>query len=272
MQDKILIYWVSETGCLPREPVAARLACWIEAQPHLEILASDTCAGRNDGGVRPDLLLIETSRRGVISGSRLNELREQFPLTLVMEITGAWCRGDTRSGQPLPIPLRVEEFAGERRLRRILASGEHYHKFRECATPMTSGRDLIQLWDEIPVDACSGKVIHVVGQDKQERLAISDSLRARGLDANAYSVTEWNRSPRRDGLVVQCIVNRGELKDVIWGAETAPDILIAPHLNRADRDAVAVKGCKRILSKPFLTVDLVLLLAHGGRSTSIAAA
>jgi len=267
MNNKIIIYLVTETGYRPLPSAGSLLYRWLIDQQHLEIVVADSKTLDPGGAMEPDVLLFETSRRGVISLAVLNELRNRFPLALVIELTGSWCQGDTRSGYPLPIPLRFAEGVAPQRIMTMLESCDVFYKFREQAIPLASGRDLFQLWNSIPMGQHSGELVNVVSQDKHERTSIRDMLCWRGYRVQCFSVIQWNRNPASTGTAIRCIVNRSEIAELVWGHGIVPDILIASHLNQADRDMIDSSGCMEFLIKPFVSLDLMLLLANGKRRT-----
>ena len=118
---------------------------WCHSQSHInfQVLSSDEVLSlKPSKGMHPDLILINSRRRGEFSGKTLERVVGKYPLSLVLEITGDWCIGDTRSGHPLPIPCRFDATVGHQRLPSILSSRQRFLHMRGALNPLVSFAEL----------------------------------------------------------------------------------------------------------------------------------
>ena len=111
--------------------------CSSEKRIAFQVFSSDDALARNpDDGEFPDLILINSRRRGEVSKKLLQQVVSKFPLSLLVEITGAWCIGDSRSGAPLPIACRFDVANAYQRLQSMLSSRQHFLQVRAELNPL----------------------------------------------------------------------------------------------------------------------------------------
>lgn len=205
---------------------------------------------------RPDLILINTKRRGEFSRKMLQNVVGSYPLSLILEITGEWCIGDTRSGDPLPIACRFDNTVALQRLQSMLASRQHFFEMRAALNPVASSSELSSFWNQNNVSAPRNGV-NVIASDRCERYALQTLLIQEGFNADLYSrraeITEGNLNWPR----VCCFLDRRELAANHGEAICSPTVIIANHFNSMDRTFFADNWPVLFLRKPFLSHDLV---------------
>ena len=230
--------------------------CRTQIQIELQVLSGEEALSRKVcDGERPDLILINSGRRGEFSREMLLLVVAKFPLTQLIEITGEWCIGDSRSGDPLPIACRFGVSIVCRRLRSMLSSRHHFLKVRSDLKPLARVSEL-----NPPVNRNNSTMktnsLNLVGSCKHEGNAMRMLLQHEGYIVHLYP--SWNsitaRSPQLP--VVFCIANRRELIALQREEICSPHVIIANHYNREDESLLVGNSSAAFLRKPFFSHDL----------------
>ncbi|MCS5631927.1 MAG: hypothetical protein NZ744_13920 [Pirellulaceae bacterium] len=205
---------------------------------------------------RPDLILINTGRRGEFSRRMLQHVVSTYPLSLILEITGEWCIGDTRSGDPLPISCRFDTVVAFQRLQSMLASRQQFIEMRSALNPVTSSSELSSFWNQNNLSAAC-KTANVIASDRCERQSLQTLLIQEGFDVELYSSRHEIVEGNRNWPSVHCFTDRRELAANLREAICSPTVIIANHFNGLDRMCFEDKWTVSFLRKPFLSHDLV---------------
>jgi len=205
---------------------------------------------------RPDLILINTRRRGEFSRGMLQHVVSIYPLSLILEITGEWCIGDARSGNPLPIACRFDTTVAFQRLRTMLTSRQQFMELRSALNPVASASELSSFWNRHNLTG-PGKTVNIIASDRSERRALRTLLVQEGFDVNVYFSRYEIAVDHRNWPSVYCFIDRRELSANLRESICSPSIIIASHFNGLDRMCFTDKWRVSFLRKPFLSHDLV---------------
>ena len=237
---------------------------WCYSQSHInfQVLSSDEALSLKPGnGMHPDLILINSRRRGEFSRKTLQRVVGKYPLSLVLEITGNWCMGDTRTGDPLPIPCRFDATVGHQRLSSILASRQRFLHMRGALNPLVSFAELASFWNQnnLPSHCID---LNVIASDRVEQQALQGMLVQERFNVDLYpnlrSIAEDNRSRP----IVHCITDRRELKALFGETLASPIIIITSHFNELDKTLFEGESSVTFLRKPFIRHDLVNAISN----------
>lgn len=241
-----------------------KLYDWCSSQSHIafRIFSCDEALSLQAGnGEHPDLILVNSSRRGEFTRRTLQRVVGKYPLSLVLEITGDWCIGDTRSGDPLPIPCRFDATVGHQRLPSILSSRDRFLHMRGELNPLSSFAELSSFWNQNTISPhCNS--LNVIASDRSERRSLQRMLAQKrfsvDLYANVRSISENNRYQ----TIVHCITDRRELVALLGETFPAPIVIITSHFNELDKTHFEDESSVTFLRKPFLTHDLVNAISN----------
>jgi hypothetical protein len=246
--------------------------CYSEGHISFQAYSCDEALFRMSSNTeRPDLILINSQRRGEFPQKMLQRVVGVHPLALISEITGEWCIGDTRSGDPLPIACRFGTSIAYRRLQWMLASRRHFLQMRTALNPVTSSSELSSFWNE-NISPTHCKAVNVVAADRCERYALQTLLIQEGFNVELYSnrceITEVNRN-------LPCVYCFGDRRELIASLQEAicwPTVIIANHFNGHDRTFFAGKWNVAFVRKPFLSHDLVNAISSVCEASNLDAA
>ena len=230
--------------------------CRTQMQIELNVLSGDEALSRAvSDSDQPDLILINSGRRGEFSREMLLLVIAKFPLAQLLEITGEWCIGDSRSGDPLPIACRFGVGIVFRRLRSMLSSRQQFLKMRSFVRPLARVSELTSSGIQYNSTMGNSSLI-LVASCKCEGNAMQKLLQHEGYIVHLHS--SWNSiatgSPQLP--VVFCIANRRELIAMQREEIGSPRLIIASHYNRADECLLLGDGSAVFLRKPFFSHDL----------------
>ena len=237
---------------------------WCHSQSHInfQVLSSDEVLSlKPSKGMHPDLILINSRRRGEFSGKTLERVVGKYPLSLVLEITGDWCIGDTRSGHPLPIPCRFDATVGHQRLSSILASRQRFLHMRGALNPLVSFAELSSFWNKknIPSHCIS---LNLIASDRSERQALQWMLVHERFKVDLYPNVRSIADDNRYRPIVHCIRDRHELKALFEETLSSPIIIITSHFNELDKTCFEGESSVTFLRKPFISHDLVNAISN----------
>jgi hypothetical protein len=239
--------------------LTADLRDWCYFEPHISLQVyscEEALSQIASNDERPDLILINTKRRGEFSRKMLQNVVGSHPLSLILEITGEWCIGDTRSGDPLPIACRFDTTVAFQRLQSMLASRQQFLEIRAALNPVASSSELSSFWNRNNLSApCEG--VNVIASDRRERSALQTLLMQEGFNADLYSRRCEIAEGNQNWPSVCCFIDRRELAANLGEAICSPTVIIANHFNGLDRLFFADKWTVSFLRKPFLSHDLV---------------
>jgi len=237
---------------------------WCFSQIHLafQILSCDkVLSDESFNGEHPDLILINSRRRGDFPAKMLLRIVNKYPLSLVLEITGEWCFGDTRSGVPLPVSCRFDVAVAQQRLPSMLSSRQRFLQIRNELGPLASVAELSAFWNRNTTTAhCSS--LNVIASDDSEREALGTLLAQEGF--NVHSYPSWN-SIAEDGrsrAIVYSVTDRRELGTAFKEIEHSFAVIISSHFNSLDTTFFKGKNSAMFLRKPFLAHDLVQAISN----------
>ena len=231
--------------------------CCSEKQISFQVYCYDEALSeKTSKAERPDLILINSGRRGEFSGEMLQNVVSTYPLSLILEITGEWCIGDTRSGNPLPIACRFDTTVAFQRLQSMLTSRQQFLKMRAALNPVVSCSELSSFWNR---NNLSGhhKAANIIASDRCERRALRTLLTQEGFDVDVYLTRGEIAVDHRNWPSVYCFIDRRELSANIRATICSPTVIIANHFNGLDRTFFSDKSTAAFLRKPFLSHDLV---------------
>jgi len=236
--------------------------CYSQCHVTLKVFSCDEVMSlKTSAGEHPDLILINSSRRGDFSRKTLQHVVGKYPLSLVLEITGEWCIGDTRSGDPLPIPCRLEDTVGHHRLRSMLSSRQWFLHMRGELNPLASFGELSSFWNQNNLTSpCSN--LNVIATDRSERLALRGLLVQEGFNVDLYPNVRSITEDHRYRPIVYCLTDRRDLKALFGETISAPIVLIASHFNELDKTLFEAEKSVTFLRKPFLSHDLVNAISN----------
>jgi hypothetical protein len=204
----------------------------------------------------PDLILLNSNRRGEFSREMLQRVVGKYPLSLLLEITGEWCIGDTRSGDPLPIACRFDAMIARQRLQLMLTSRQHFLQMRSDLNPLGSFSELTAFWNRNnPASRSTG--INLIASDCCDRQALRMLLSHEGINAHLYANRQGIVEGNRYRPVVYCINDRRELETLSGETISSPTVIITNHLNDLDKTFFAGGFLVTFLRKPFLAHDVV---------------
>ncbi len=161
-----LTVWSISAGGRPNScSLTADLRDWCYSESHISLQVyscEEALSQITPNDERPDLILINTKRRGDFSREMLQNVVGSYPLSLILEITGEWCIGDTRSGDPLPIACRFDTTVALQRLQSMLASRQQFFEMRAALNPVASSSELSSFWNRNNLSAPCKRVILVL--------------------------------------------------------------------------------------------------------------
>lgn len=258
--NSVLTVWSISADCHPNTcAVTADLQNWCDSESHISLqrYGCDGSLSEITSAVeRPDLILIISKRRGEFSLKMLQRVVASYPLSLVLEITGEWCIGDTRSGDPLPVACRFDAAVALQRLQSILSSRQQFLEIRAALNPIASPTELSSFWNRNTLSApCDG--VNVIAIDRCEGNALKTLLVQAGFEVAIYSSRCKIVDRQRNWPSVCCFRDRRELSANIEAALLSPTVIIANHFNGLDRTLLSDGRRVALLRKPFLRHDLV---------------
>ena len=259
MNTALTVWSISAGDRLNSCSFTAAFRDWCYSEGHISFQAyscDEALCRTSSDAERPDLILINSPRRGEFSRKMLHRVVGTYPLSLISEITGEWCIGDTRSGNPLPIACRFGTSIAYRRLQSMLSSRRHFLQMRTALNPVSSSSELSSFWNEnITPTHC--KAVNVVASDRSERYALQTLLIQEGFNVDLYSHRCEIAEGSGNWPCVYCFGDRRELVASLQEAINWPTVIIANHFNGYDRACFADKWNVAFVRKPFLGHDLV---------------
>jgi hypothetical protein len=204
----------------------------------------------------PDLILLNSSRRGEFSREILQRVVGKYPLSLLLEITGEWCIGDTRSGDPLPIACRLDAMIARQRLQLMLASRQLFLQMRSELNPLGSFSELTAFWNRNNL-ASRSTGINLVASDCCDLQALRTLLLHEGFNAHLHANPQAISEGNRYRPLVYCINDRRELETLSEETISSPTVIITNHFNDLDKTFFAGECLVTFLRKPFLAHDVV---------------
>ena len=259
MNTALTVWSISASDRVNRTSFTEELRdwCYMENDIAFQLYSCDEALSRETSiGEHPDLILINSSRRGEFSRQMLQRVVGKYPLSLLFEITGEWCIGDTRSGDPLPIAFRFDTTIACQRLQSLLASRQHFLQMRAAINPLASFAELSSYWNRNHL-ATHSKSINVIASDCSERQALRMLLLQVGFNACFYPSRHAIALDNRHDPVVYCITDRRELEALFRETISSPTVIITNHFNGLDKTFFAGDSSVTLLRKPFLGHDLV---------------
>lgn len=236
--------------------------CYSENHIAFRVLSCDeTLASKTTNKEYPDLILLNSSRRGQFSGEMLHRVVGKYPLALLLEITGEWCIGDTRSGDPLPVACRFDAAIAHQRLQLMLASRQHFLQMRSELNPLGSFSELTAFWNRNNV-AVQNIDMNVIASDSSDLQALRMLLCHDGFNAHFYPSRHAIAQGNRYRPIVYCINDRRELETIFGETISSPTVIITNHLNDLDKTFFAGEGLVTFLRKPFLAHDVVNAISN----------
>jgi len=212
-------------------------------------------------GEHPDLILINSRRRGDFSANMLLRIVNKYPLSLVLEITGEWCFGDTRSGDPLPVSCRFDVAVAQQRLPSMLSSRQRFLQMRNELSPLASVAELSSFWNRnTKTSHCSS--LNVIASDGSELEALGSLLVQEGFNVHLYP--SWNSIAEagRSRAIVYNVTDRRELETAFKEIKHSFAVIISSHFNRLDTTFMEGESSAIFLRKPFLAHDLVQAVSN----------
>ena len=259
MNTALTVWSISAGDRHNRSSFTEELSDWCFSKSNItfQLYSCDEALSRiTSTGERPDLILINSSRRGEFSRKMLQRVVGKYPLSLLLEITGEWCIGDTRSGNPLPIACRFDTTIACQRLQSLLASRQHFLQVRAALNPLASFAELSSYWNRDHL-ATHSKSINVIAADCSERQALRMLLHLEGFNAHFYPNVHAISQDNRHRPVVYCITDRRELETLFRATISSPAVIITNHFNGLDQTFFEEDRSVTLLRKPFLGHDLV---------------
>jgi CheY-like chemotaxis protein len=213
-------------------------------------------------GFNPALIVIAESWPGQFSNRELNELRRAAPLARIVGLLGPWLEGEARTGKPWPTMVRVYWHQASARLGRELEAIEDGNSSL-WSFPVTASEDekLLFSGDAVQFDSPPTTIIAICSRHRETAEALSDICASRGW------ATVWLRNlPADTPLRVSAVlfdVGRGDSAELKTIAklkaitENAPIVALVGFPRCDDIDRLCSAGASAIVSKPFLTADLL---------------
>ncbi|MCS5632477.1 MAG: hypothetical protein NZ744_16690 [Pirellulaceae bacterium] len=259
MKTALTVWSISADDRLNNCSFTTGLRDWCCSENHISFqvhCCDEALSQKISKAVPPDLILINTGRRGEFSREMLQHVVSTYPLSLILEITGEWCIGDTRSGNPLPIACRFNTAVALQRLQSMLASRQQFLEMRAALNPVASSSELSSFWNRKNLSVpCN--TLNVIASDRCERRALQTLLVQEGFDVDVYFSRGEIVEGHRNWPSVYCFIDRRELAANLSEAICSPTVFIVNHFNGLDRTLYADKWTVSFLRKPFLSHDLV---------------
>jgi hypothetical protein len=259
MKTALTVWSISAGDRLNSCSFTAGLRDWCRSESHISFkvyCCDEALSKKTSKGERPNLILINTGRRGEFSREMLHHVVSTYPLSLILEITGEWCIGDTRSGNPLPIGCRFDTTVALQRLQSMLTSRQQFLEMRAALNPVASCSELSSFWNR---NYLSGpqKTANIIATDRCERRALRTLLIQEGFEVDVYFSRSEIAEDHRNWPSVYCFIDRRELAANIRATICSPTVIIANHFNGLDRAFFADQWTVAFLRKPFLSHDLI---------------
>ncbi len=259
MNTALTVWSISAGDRLNRSSFTEELHGWCYSENDIafQLYSCDEALSRKTSvGDHPDLILINSWRRGEFTREMLHRVVGKYPLSLLLEITGEWCIGDSRSGDPLPIACRFDTTIALHRMQSMLTSRQHFLQMRAALSPLASFAELSSFWNRNNL-ATHCKSMNVIASDCSERQAMRMLLLQEGFNAHFYSNRQRIKQENQHWPIVYCITDRRELEALSRETIAPPTVIITNHFNALDKTFFDDESTVTILRKPFLGHDLV---------------
>lgn len=222
----------------------------------------------------PDLFVLPQLRPGDLDPAEVHRLRRLAPLAGLVVLSGGWCEGEARSGQPLPGTARIawHQFAPrwvrhriDWRQRRstqwsLPATWSDEERLVHATSASADHRELIEATIVLTdVPSLRDDWLAAVARAQGWQVARSSQL---GAAQQPSTVGIW----QSDALEGQEL---GELADFVSRVRPAPVIVVAGFPRPEDDERIRSVGATSLLAKPLLIDDLAaevgwLLESKGG--------
>ena len=240
------------------------LAHWCSTQKHIALRVcscDEMVSGKSANGEHPDVILLNSTRRGEFSPKFLQRVVGKYPLAQVLEITGEWCIGDTRSGDPLPIACRFDTTVARQRLTSMLVSRQHFLQTRAELNPLSSFSELSEFWNQSRFAPRRGG-LYLISSNRSERRGLQRLLMQEGFKIQVLPKVRAISEDDRYWSTVLCISDRNELREFLRQRFSSPIVVITSHFNELDRSFFDGADCVTFLRKPFLALDLINAISN----------
>ncbi len=227
-----------------------------------------------------ELVLLSQSRRGQFCQSRVYQLKQQFPLTPLVIVLGAWCEGETRSGSPLDGAHRVywhklPSFLGEfcRQLGQTGISDWHQPPTKAQIGSMATCADPISA--HVPVGHTTHVLVHTPSRAMFQ--AIDDVCRVNGWNSAWHDLVSKpaQSAGKPDVIVVDAVFGLGQAEDQIHAAQKIdpelPIILLSGFPRHHEWWPLIRRSNFSVVSKPFSNYELAQAI-HSARPVTSALA
>ena len=240
----------------PCHPEFAQACWWLRRQTDLTVSSP---AEVRDLNVWPTTIVLAQSYPGQISHRQVDAWLRRWPLARCVGLLGSWCEGEMRTGNPWPGVTRIYWHQWSSRLPAfVLPSEDAVPGF-----PRTLTED--ERFLQRPQATCrGGGFLAVVADSYTAYESIEDICTDSGY------VTTWLRGDFRGAAHTDAIIwNSGELPttnflqlaEIRRKLPTQPLIALLGFPRRHDVARAMAAGADCVVSKPFLTRDLLAPLA-----------
>jgi CheY-like chemotaxis protein len=239
-------------------------------------------AALNDSDFCPAVIVLAQRDSQPFAAEQIEKLRQAAPLARIIRLLGPWLEGESRSGKPIPATLRAgwEQWPGKIQQPTSSAmnnyESEHVVSAPLWSLPLTATEDdrlLALLGGNISANSFSDQaeatisvvaptfLIAVHAQHRETAHTLCDICHARGWKSLWLRTLPVETPISVNAVLFDLAANTAQELDQIRAMKAivgdAPLIALAGFPRSEDISQLRAAGAAAVISKPFLTGDLI---------------